>query len=293
MESAREQAHAIGATHIVWTNVRCVVFVGEKASARIFDCGTEVALDDVFENYLTRDNDLSAVTAPSDGPAKVMMSSDLDADTEDMTLRGYALVGYAAASGSAIRLDAIRERSNSLGAEKVLVHTRSTGVDVEYQAVTTYSRGGVGVGFTNAWGSGTYGSWTASAKTRIAQPGISQTEFVPFSQRRFQTQALFWRKRLPGPFGMFTAKIPLTLRASLQRNTGAFVFAIEDDSPAFFANILPGDLVIGVDGEEIRAPSELATAASQKASATIVFQLLRGGEVLNVSVAPQQPRQWQ
>ena len=46
MESAREQAHALGATHILWTNVRCVVFVGEKASARIFDCDPEVALDD-------------------------------------------------------------------------------------------------------------------------------------------------------------------------------------------------------------------------------------------------------
>jgi S1-C subfamily serine protease len=89
---------------------------------------------------------------------------------------------------------------------------------------------------------------------------------------------------------MFTAKIPLTLRASLQRNTGAFVFAIEDDSPAFFANILPGDVVIGVDGEEILTPSGLSTAASQKASATIVLQLLRGGEVVNVSVAPEQPR---
>lgn len=53
--------------------------------------------------------------------------------------------------------------------------------------------------------------------------------------------------------------MPPGLRAQLWRNRGACVIAVEDETPAFFANITSGDIVIGVNGREVRTPKEPAS----------------------------------
>ena len=40
-------------------------------------------------------------------------------------------------------------------------------------------------------------------------------------------------------------------RQKIQRNTGAYIDIVFDKSPAFYANIMPGDIVIEINGVEI------------------------------------------
>jgi hypothetical protein len=297
-QSAFNQANVLGATHIIWTDSRCVVGVGWKTSARIYDCEAETSLAEVFEDYLSRSPDLRKNTQPALESPQILRTSDPDGDGEDLALRGFALVGFAGVEGSAISLDEIRSRAAAIRAAVVLVHSRAAGVDVEYQAVTRYTRGSPGYVHTNAhagvqgrgsgavgstpfwWNSSVYG--TGNSTSLIVPPGETRTEYVPFSQRRYDTQVMFWRKRRPGPLGLYVSRIPVGMRAKLERNTGVYVLAVEEDSRAFFANVLPGDIVIGIDGEGVRTPDDLSSLGAK----AVLLEVLRQGRRVKIEVRP-------
>lgn len=287
IENGLAQAEALGATHIIWLPTRCVLGQGEKAPARIFDCAPAVSLDDDYEDYLV-DPSFAAKTLLPRGPARIMSSSNLDVDSADLGRRGFVLIGYLGMSGGRPGLDAIRTKSEKVGSEITLLQIRGAGVDVEYQSITSYSGGGVGVSFSSGFGSAVVGGTTASGSgfrsTVTGVPGSTSTEMVPYSERRFETQVLFWRRLAPGPLGLSLELLPVELRASLGRNTGGFVVAVEDESPAFLANVLVGDVIVRLNTTMIRTPAEFVTAIGEAGDGPIVLGVIRAGKEMEIQV---------
>lgn len=286
MRDASKQGAAIGGTHIIWVSTKCVFGVGEKSTARVFDCQPQVSLDADYEDYSTAG--AAAETVPFPGPTKVMTSSNLDSDAADLSQRGYILIGYIGLSGSRVSLASVRSKGQTVGAELALVASKGTGSQTEFQSITSYSGGGLGVKTNFGSVSGTVAgenldiSGTSTSLTTI--PGASHTDFVPFSQRTFDTQVLFWRKRLPDQLGLYLELIPVGLRAALGRNTGAYVLAVEDQSRAFLANILISDVIVGANGHDIRTPAELEKLLSTIGDQDISLTILRQGKTLEISV---------
>lgn len=283
---ATKQAEAIGGTHVVWVTTKCVFGVGEKATVRVFDCAPQVSLDASYEDY---SGDASAAeTAPFQGSTKVMTSANLDLDVVDLTQRGYVLIGYAGVFGTRVSLASIRSKGQAAGAEIALVAVKDAGLQTEFQSVSTYSGGGVGVkiGFGAASGTvaGESANLTGSSTSLTTIPGQSRTDFVPYSQRTFDTQVLFWRKRLPDRLGLFLELIPVGMRAALGRNTGAYVAAVEEQSRAFMANVLIGDVVIAANGHEIRTPAELGQLLSPQSDLEVSLTVLRQGNTLEILI---------
>jgi len=89
---------------------------------------------------------------------------------------------------------------------------------------------------------------------------------------------LFWRERKTGPWGLYADRIPPELRSPLGRNTGAYVVAVKDDSPAFFGNILPADVVIRAAGQEVLRPSDLEEIAANMTDGQVELDLIRPGQ---------------
>lgn len=279
MNSARKQAQASGATDIVFTNVRCAFGSGERESARIFDCkgNVPIDLDLAYEDRLAADPKLAEKTVAAETP-HLYATQQPDADALDLERRAYLLVGYLAVNGRTIPPATITAKAKSVGAEVVLVSTKPGADRVEYQSVTRYSGGGAAVGFSTANIYGNGGSFNGTGTTVTALPGQTSTQMVPYAERTFDTQLLFFRKRRVGPFGLNLELIPVELRQSLGRNTGAYVVAVEDESPAFMANVVPGDIVISAGGESVRTPSDLNSEGARN------LVLLRSGRELNVEM---------
>lgn len=84
--------------------------------------------------------------------------------------------------------------------------------------------------------------------------------------------------------GVVLDLIPVALRSELGRNTGAYVSTVEDESPAFFANLLVGDVIIGVSGKEVRTPSEFETLVESVPSGPVELTLIRGREKLELRI---------
>lgn len=71
----------------------------------------------------------------------------------------------------------------------------------------------------------------------------------------FYVKNNFFKK--PTMLGINLREIPLEKRVQLQRNTGAYVGNVVKDSRAYFANIVLEDVIIAINGKEVRAAEDL------------------------------------
>jgi S1-C subfamily serine protease len=69
------------------------------------------------------------------------------------------------------------------------------------------------------------------------------------------------------------------MRIQYERNTGAFVDLVFEDSAAFFSNVLPGDVIISVDGTSImntKHAQEIMAKVSSSAPSSQLVVLRKG-----------------
>lgn len=248
-----------------------------------------------FENYLEQIPGLAAKTLATE--RSVLYTSDnLDADSRALEAQGYVMVGYVGSSSEVVPLDLVRDRAKQLGAAVVLLQAQFDGMQTEMRSVTTRQSGGVGTSFSSgsSYGSGlasfrasdlagnsVHGNVSASGSSNFydtsmsVTPGSTTTSVVPFAKRQYRTQATLWRKRAGNALGAIAEVLPSELRAKLQRNTGAYVLAIEDNSPAFYADVLVGDVITAIGGRPVRSPDELATTITALGPGVFDLEIVR------------------
>jgi S1-C subfamily serine protease len=86
--------------------------------------------------------------------------------------------------------------------------------------------------------------------------------------------------------GVQPVRLPETVTASLNQETGLLVMSVEKDSPAHKAGMLVGDILVALDGQAVEHLDELlALLYSGRAGKTVTAKLVRGGELREMSVA--------
>jgi S1-C subfamily serine protease len=78
--------------------------------------------------------------------------------------------------------------------------------------------------------------------------------------------------------------LPDDLRTTLKRNTGALIKIVMNDSPAFRANVIPGDILIKIDETPIYSATELSSTLLSFAGKDCVLTILRDGKEIQISV---------
>ena len=73
-------------------------------------------------------------------------------------------------------------------------------------------------------------------------------------------------------------------RQLLQTNQGVVVTTIVDDSPAYKADILAGDMIVAVDGERVSNQEGFTRMASARAGRLINLSLIRNGKPIEKSL---------
>jgi len=206
--------------------------------------------------------------------------------------QGYVLVGGAAFQGPAITQSQLIEQAKAVGADIVFFSSELSGTQqgvrpiITYQPGQTYNTSEFGTVNANAYGSGGYASGfgTYSGSSTTTSSGTYNTQYVPYQYSVYRTSTAFWRKLKPFVFGTRFNPIPDDLRAALQRNTGAYVSAVIQDSPAFKANILDGDLIIQIADKPVANPQELSDYYVAHAGQKVTIKLIRNGQTLDVDV---------
>lgn len=132
---------------------------------------------------------------------------------------------------------------------------------------TAYGPGGV----VNAYGSGTTTTYGTT------------TTMIPMTVNRSDYGAAYFVKR-KWTFGTLWRDLNDAERQELQSNKGVYVRVVIDNSPAYQADILPGDIILAVDGAPVLNQKSIANELRVHAGQVVTVSLYRRGSLLEKSV---------
>jgi hypothetical protein len=230
---------------------------------------------------------------PYSGITKVINSSDPKTDSQEAFRNGYFLIGESAFTGPPQSESALMYQAKKVGADLVLnncVYLGSQQVArpvLHYNPGQTYTTSSSGTVNANAWGSGgyAYGTGNYYGNSTTTSPGTFDTQIIQTTVQRYQYDAGFFRKAKGPPIsGIIPSPLPPEMREKMQRNTGVVVWVIRYDSPAFKANILEGDVILKINGDDVVSVADYIPKMLKYAGQKVDFELWRKGENKTISV---------
>jgi len=186
-------------------------------------------------------------------PLQIYSSNDFSKDIQGLQAKGFVVIGSAAFQGASNQDTErpLREQAAKVGAQVVLVsskysHTVSGAIPITTPTTsmaytsgtaTAYGSGGV----VNAYGN--------STTTMYGQ----QTSMVPYSIDRSEFGAVFMAK-VKGRLGVIVTPLDDATRKRLETNQGVLVRIVVEGSPAYLADVLPGDVILQIGSDTVQSP---------------------------------------
>lgn len=188
----------------------------------------------------------------SDQEPKLTEVNDLKQEVGRLKAKHYVVIGYSSFNGKyEDRKNAI-EQAKSIGASIVLVNSK-------------YSN-------------------TQSTTSAFVLPGrnaFQANTVIPYTshQRRFDQNAVYLVKlKRRGGYGINISDLTQEQRTKYGRNNGVLITTVFEDLPAFYANIVTGDILIGVNGNSINngKQAKIELAKSRESNFSILTVIRKG-----------------
>lgn len=235
-------------------------------------------------------SDIDAGNRPSNiefytGEPKAIKGTTIDADSKNMLENSFVRVGHSFYNGPRGSVDDAKTVAKDVGAEFLIYyskfsHTVSGSIPFTVQnpnqTITSYGSGTV---YGSAGGLASYNSTTTTVL-----PGGTTTQDIPYSVDRFDFQASYWAKKTKHILGAYVKDLPDDLKRQLERNKGAIITIVVKGAPAYEANILPGDVVTKIDGEEVADFKDMLEKTKIRSGKTVAFEVIRSGATKLVQV---------
>jgi serine protease Do len=192
--------------------------------------------------------------------AKIYGSDNFERDTLVLESKNYIPVGYSSFNGGYEDTKNAAVQAKFVGATVVLISSKYTNTQTTTSTLllpdnkTTNHSGTASANTTYS----SNGSHIGSSNTNAIYNGTSTTygtKAVPITtnQRRYDQGAIYFIKsNKEHKFGVRFSDLTSEQRNLLERNTGAQVKVVIEDSPAFYSNVLTGDFLIALDGQLIK-----------------------------------------
>lgn len=197
--------------------------------------------------------------------------------------RGYVMIGSSTFnSGRSESDESAVQQGVTVGADLVLIlNPRYTGSVTSSLPLTTPTST---TSYTNATATayGRGGPVTAYGSGTTTTYG-TQTTYVPMTVHRSDYGAVYFVKQRFG-LGAFFRDLDDTERQRLQTNRGAVARLIADDTPAFNADILVGDVFTTIDGVSIANAQALSALLAERRGRTVTLSLVRNGSPIQKTV---------
>jgi len=239
----------------------------------LFSCATINPYSKYYVDHLAGKlvSDMPEFIISTDEP-KLYSSSNIESDLEQLIMNNYVLIGYSSFNAGNVNQHLAVEHAKAVGASLILVtsqytNTVSGNIPLELpktEKSKTKHSGTIG---------GDYFSGTSNTTTQT-----TKTYNIPYNTRRFDYGALYFVKNKPLTLGIYSSDIPLELRKVIKRNRGVLVKLIINDSPAFYADIIPGDVIIKIADIDINNYEEFKSVLKKYKGQKTKFEIIRDGE---------------
>ncbi len=197
--------------------------------------------------------------------------------------RGFLVIGESSFNtGKRVSDDDALKQGQAVGADLVLVFLPQYTGSVTSSVPITTPTTNTSYTTANATAYGPGGPVSAYGNATTTTYG-SNTTYVPITVNRSDYGAIYFVK---GRFriGAFVRNLNDLERQLLQTNQGVVVMTIVNDSPAYKADILPGDMIIAMDGERVTNQEGFTRMAAERKGRMINFSLVRQGRVIEKNV---------
>ena len=186
----------------------------------------------------------------SESDLQVYKVDDVQKDMSKIIKRGYRIIGQSSFIG---KTDAslVRDTATSIGANVVLL-------SVKYRNTE----------------SGTATFSLPSVYDNTPREKIN----VPYNNDKYEYRALFFKKIKPLTLGINMVPIPAEITTLIKRNRGVMVEIVFDESPAFFADLVVGDVIIAINDKEINNVDELNRLIQLNKGQKTQFTIIRSGQ---------------
>jgi membrane-associated protease RseP (regulator of RpoE activity) len=219
------------------------------------------------------------------GKPQVITGSSIREDARLLEGDGYVQIGASGFNGTAGSEAQARRQGEWLGATKVMYYSEYTGAEAGVMAIPQYTPGQTS--YTSSSGSvyGSGGSASYYGSSTTTTPGTYSTSYVPTTYHRYDFHATYWVKKRGWVFGARFDDLSDADRRRLERNTGVIIVSLVKGQPAFLANILVGDIILAVDGQDVVDSASFEAALGRSAGTKITLVVVRGSERKEIAVS--------
>jgi membrane-associated protease RseP (regulator of RpoE activity) len=182
-------------------------------------------------------------------------SGDAKQDVTALESAGYEVVGYSAFNGKESGQKAVAKQAKKVGATDVVYLEKYT---------DTQSTGAIGNTSFSRWGAFSF--------------------VTPMSIRRYDQVAIYFRKAPREGLGVYPRPLTDEEKQQIGSNKGLFITAVVNGSPAFVADILPGDILIDLGGHAVWDGDSVRAAMATATGKTVSVTLRRAGQTITKSV---------
>jgi serine protease Do len=213
------------------------------------------------------------------GNAEIVASSGApQQDIDIMFSRGFGPVGISDFNGPIQNMSGAIDQAKKVGAKYIVVARRYARTAQGAVPITTmvphtsYTSGTV-----NAVGPGGFASGTYDGTTTTYE---SETSYIPYSIDRYDQRAIYFAPLKPMGYGLRVDNIDDALAQQIGTQKGAVVRSVRRNSPAFEADILPGDVISNVDGTAINDRDTMGERLNFIDDSELTLTILRGSQKL-------------
>jgi hypothetical protein len=231
---------------------------------------------------------------PFSGRTEFFSTEDyqVDASLDVIYKRGYRMIGHSSfEANSGDYSNELKQYANELGADIVLVASKSAGTMTGVLPIVSYTPGESSTSYTTgtATARATSGVHTAyatanySAASTTTTSGSTSTTWIPYSVERTRYSAAFFR-RSAWVFGAAYQSLTEAEWVASGKNAGVRVTALVDRGPAFLGNVLVGDILLTIDGETIYSQSHFDELLRARAGSIVKIVVQRKDKAVEIEI---------
>ncbi|MGI0015693.1 MAG: PDZ domain-containing protein, partial [Nitrososphaera sp.] len=210
----------------------------------------------------------------------VYTSDDPERDVRTLRIKGFDVIGVSSFYGpdNQVNPEQVQSQGRKVGAHIILVKSKyKDTVSGAVPLVLPNNTTSYSTGSATAYGPG--GSATAYGSSTTTTYG-TQTAIIPYSVSRSDYVAVFLAKARQR-VGIYPIALTDEERRSLKTNSAVRVDFVVEGTPAFNADVFPGDYVVRLNDDVVSSPDTYVTLLNKYEGRDVTFHFVRDGKPLS------------
>ncbi len=223
---------------------------------------------------------------PPNGDPQIVSSANMKTDAHHMLQYGYVLLGKSEFQGHQVDEGQALDQARLIGAWVVMVSNQYVGTKTVSVPIVNWTPATTTTTVVDIQKYGDGGRPPREVQKVITQtnPGQMNINYVPEDVDYYKYAATYWAKTKPSPFGVLVRPLTDAEKQIYQTNLGVVVKVVVEQSPAFLANVLEGDVLTGLVGESITSVEQFYDIVNRNLGKSVSLDLIRNGQPLSLSL---------